>query len=281
MTLRSILIAGSLTLGATTRLAAQKKPAFDFTIANIMRGPEVYGREPVDVRWTLDGKWVYFTWLEPGADWRLADATISREHRDGFDAGTRAEGEPEPIFADAARPSPDGKTRLVASGGTITIVDAATGTKHVVARSTVPKTNVTFSADGRDVLYTEGNNAFAISLDSSLVRQLTDIRAGGDSAAGVAAQAGAARGGGGGRGGGRGGAANSVSATAPTIRRARNALPSPHSSKRSFRSSATAPSRTASTAPRRGGRGGGGGRGGRGGGGQRRCTPISGSAQFR
>ena len=270
MTLRSILIAGSLTLGATTRLAAQKKPEFDFTIANIMRGPEVYGREPAAVRWTLDGKWVYFTWLPAGSDWRLP----VRQYRVSTATGSKPEpvprSEPQPIFADAARPSPDGKTRLVAGGGTITIVDASTGTKHEVARSLVRKANVTFSADGRDVLYTEGNNAFAISLDSSLTRQLTDIRAGGDSAAGVGVvQAGAARGGGGGRGlvGGRGGATNSVSGNGAdsSIRLQRSALAAQQQSlfqvvrDRAFQDSVT---RAESG---RGGRGGGGGRGGRGG----------------
>ena len=51
-------------------LAAQA-PKFDFTIANIMRGPEVFGREPQNVRWSADGQWIYFQWLEPGSDWRL------------------------------------------------------------------------------------------------------------------------------------------------------------------------------------------------------------------
>ena len=216
LTPRSILIVGSLALGTTTRASAQKKPGFDFTIANIMRGPEVYGREPTAVRWTLDGKWVYFTWLEAGSDWRLP----VRQFRVSTAPGSKPElvprAEPQPIFADAARPSPNGKTRLVVTGGTITLVDAATGAMHEVARSLIPKANVAFSADGRSVLYTEGNNAFAISLDSSLTSQLTDIRVGGDSAAGTGiVQAGAARdGGGGGRGlgGGRGaGAASPVS----------------------------------------------------------------------
>ena len=43
---------------------------FDLSIKNIMRGPEVYGREPAQVRWTPDGQWIYFLWLPPGTDWR-------------------------------------------------------------------------------------------------------------------------------------------------------------------------------------------------------------------
>jgi dipeptidyl aminopeptidase/acylaminoacyl peptidase len=195
-----------MVVGSATRVAAQQKSAFDFTIANIMRGPELYGREPANVRWTLDGKWVYFMWLEPGSDWRLP----VRQFRVSTTPGSKPErvpqGSPEPTFADAGRPSPDGRTRLVATGGTIAIVDVASGTRRVLERSTLPKANVSFSASGRDILYTEGNNAFALSLDSTSTRQLTDIRvAGGDSTQTSVAQAGGVRGGGG--RGGRGGVA--------------------------------------------------------------------------
>src|SRR5688572_24629763 len=43
---------------------------FDFTIKNIMRGPELYGRPPQQVSWSADNRWIYFRWVEPGADWR-------------------------------------------------------------------------------------------------------------------------------------------------------------------------------------------------------------------
>src|SRR5678815_864748 len=43
---------------------------FDFTIKNIMRGPELYGRPPANVRWSADGRWIHFNWNEPGTDWR-------------------------------------------------------------------------------------------------------------------------------------------------------------------------------------------------------------------
>ena len=35
-----------------------------------MRGPELYGRQPQNVRWSADSRWIYFTWLEPGTNWR-------------------------------------------------------------------------------------------------------------------------------------------------------------------------------------------------------------------
>ena len=33
-------------------LAAQQQSTFDLSVRNIMRGPELYGREPSQVRWT-------------------------------------------------------------------------------------------------------------------------------------------------------------------------------------------------------------------------------------
>src|SRR3954468_16616264 len=55
---------------AATAVAQTPAKPFDFSIRNIMRGPELYGRQPSDVRWSADSKWIYFTWLEPGSDWR-------------------------------------------------------------------------------------------------------------------------------------------------------------------------------------------------------------------
>src|SRR4029078_827363 len=65
--MRKILLAALI----AAPLSAQQAPStFDFSIKNIMRGPELYGRQPADVRWSADSKWIYFTWLEPGTDWR-------------------------------------------------------------------------------------------------------------------------------------------------------------------------------------------------------------------
>ena len=57
-------------LFAALPLAAQQSKPFDFSIKNIMRGAELYGRHPDNIHWSADSKWIYFTWLEPGTDWR-------------------------------------------------------------------------------------------------------------------------------------------------------------------------------------------------------------------
>ena len=196
--------------------AAAQQPRFDFTIANIMRGPEVYGREPQNVRWTADGQWIYFTWLEPGSDWRLPSKQFRVRAQPGAKPETVAPSDVAAVqFADAGVRSADGRRRLYVNGGTIVVHDVPTRASRIVAQTLEPKSNATFSADGRQVFYTAGDNVFAISLDSGAVRQLTDIRlqaAGGGAAASTT----------GGRGaGGRGAVIDSASSRAALERQQR------------------------------------------------------------
>src|SRR5437016_8253954 len=46
----------------TGRMTAQRR--FTLTIDSIMRGPELYGWEPQDVRWSGDSSRVYFSWKQ-------------------------------------------------------------------------------------------------------------------------------------------------------------------------------------------------------------------------
>ena len=64
----TLVIAGSLQAQQVARVS--NGDGFDFSIKNIMRGPELYGRPPANVRWSADGKWIYFNWNVAGADWR-------------------------------------------------------------------------------------------------------------------------------------------------------------------------------------------------------------------
>ncbi|MDB4909632.1 MAG: peptidase dipeptidylpeptidase domain protein [Gemmatimonadetes bacterium] len=62
------LAGGVASLGAQTPAAqpAPPKSAFDFSIKGIMRGHEMVGRAPSDVRWSADNRWIYFSWNAPG-----------------------------------------------------------------------------------------------------------------------------------------------------------------------------------------------------------------------
>ena len=68
MKIKSILVVGALLSPIVAESQAASR--FELTIPNIMRGPELYGREPQNPRFTPNGEYIYFNWLPPGTDWR-------------------------------------------------------------------------------------------------------------------------------------------------------------------------------------------------------------------
>ncbi|MBL0940300.1 MAG: prolyl oligopeptidase family serine peptidase [Gemmatimonadaceae bacterium] len=166
-------------------LSAQTAPAanattFDFSIANMMRGPEHYGREPQNVRWHADGQWLYFQWTPAGSVWNAQ----SRPYRVRAVAGSAPEVVTDahmdsvaPLLADGIL-SPDRRTSLVNSGGDLYLVDVRRATARALTSTVVAETNARWSADGSRVLFVRDGNAFSIELATGATTQLTDIRNG-------------------------------------------------------------------------------------------------------
>src|SRR5581483_827587 len=206
--LRIRLVLMTLAAAASNAAQAQTPSRFDLTIANIMRGPEHYGREPQNVRWSPDGQWIYFMWLPPGTDWR----ETPKPYRVRAQAGATPErvGDADwdriqPLVADGAM-SHDGSRKITAVAGDLWLVDLKASTARRLTTTVAAESNPAFSADERRAFFVRDGNAWSIDLTSGETRQLTDIRTGGEA---VAAQAGA--GGRGGRGGGGRGAPPPVS----------------------------------------------------------------------
>src|SRR5580698_9679780 len=192
----------TLILGQTS---AQKK--FALTIDNIMRGPELYGNEPVAPRWSEDGQRVYFQWKQANEPRVKPDDTYVVS-RDG--SGLRKLSEEEtknlpPAFGSRTR---DRKRIAYAENGDIFIYDFLVGAKRQVTKTADAETNPQFTLDEKRVTFMRGGNLYVMSLDTGLLEQLTDIRAAVVEGAPAAPAAGAGgRGGGGGRGGRGGGGA--------------------------------------------------------------------------
>src|ERR1019366_4734061 len=126
-------------------VAAQQPSTFDFSIKNIMRGPELYGRQPQEVQWTADNKWIYFMWLEPGSSWQ---ETMKR-FRVRAVPGARPE-RVSPAAFDSAGPlvtsgdrSSNGRYEAVEYNGDIYVTDLQTATTRrltqTIARETQPQ----------------------------------------------------------------------------------------------------------------------------------------------
>ena len=164
----------------TPDAAFGQRSGFDFTIANIMRGAEVYGREPQRVRWSADGRWIYFYWNPPGTKWSeplwpyrvqaVAGATPQRL----TEAQTDSAG---PLFADGTY-TRDRRMKAVAYEGDLYILDTRTPSVRRLTQTVAIESNPSISGDGAGVYFVRDNNVFYIDLARSFVRQITDVRNG-------------------------------------------------------------------------------------------------------
>ena len=145
-----------------------------------MRGTEVFGREPQDVRWSADGQWIYFRWLPPGTSWKeslkpyrvraVANATPETMTDASWDSSGA-------LFGDGSL-SIDGRWKAVSSQGDLYLLDMTKGTARRLTQTREAETSPQLSVDGRRVYFASGNNAYSIELDGGLIRQLSDIRTG-------------------------------------------------------------------------------------------------------
>ncbi len=163
-----------------TPLAAQQPSTFDFSIKNMMRGPELYGRQPQDVRWSADSKWIYFTWLEAGSDWR----ETPKRFRVRAAAGSKPERVSPAAFdsvgalVTVGELSSNGRYQAVEYGGDIYVTDMQRGSTRRLTQTVVREHDPEFSRDASKVYYISSNNVYSIDLNGGLIRQLTDLRAG-------------------------------------------------------------------------------------------------------
>ena len=180
--MRRLLLA--LALLTAPSLGAQQ---FDLSVRNIMRGPELYGREPAQVRFTADGRWIYFRWLQAGAKWN--------EEMKPFRVAAVAGSVPEqvtdahmdsvmPMLAGGRR-ARDGRREIVSTVGDIflrtrsaTVRGASSVAVRRLTQTNALESDAKFSLDEREILFVRDNNVYAFDIASGLTRQLTDIRSG-------------------------------------------------------------------------------------------------------
>ncbi|MCA0377264.1 MAG: prolyl oligopeptidase family serine peptidase [Gemmatimonadetes bacterium] len=173
------LTAGLAHLGSPTVRAVHAQ-SFDFSIANIMRGPEHYGREPGNVAWTADGQWLYFQWAPAGAAWNA----LMRPYRVRAAAGAQPEAVSDAHMDSMAVALSDGVSdrartrRAFAVRGDLYIRTLRTGAVRRLTQTNAIESDPRFTADDKGLLYLREGNAFVVDLASGDTRQLTDLRDG-------------------------------------------------------------------------------------------------------
>jgi Tol biopolymer transport system component len=174
MKIKSIIVVGAL---LSPVVAESQASRFDLSIPNIMRGPELYGREPQNPRFTPNGEYIYFNWLPPGTDWR----ETTKPYRVRAQAGARPERVTEaqmdsvgPSLADGAISS-DGQRRVVSYNGDLHLVDLRTGTtRRLTDTPAITESNPTFAGSGNRIFFLrDGQNVMSLDLDTPLIRQVT------------------------------------------------------------------------------------------------------------
>ena len=177
-------------------LNAQTARKFALTIDNIMRGPNLVGYEPAQVRWSGDSRQIYFEWKQASQKEDEPMDTYA-VNRDGTGLHKLSEEEAKAAPPAAGDVSPDRGRIVYARQGDVFLYDNTSGQTRQLTRTTEVESNPRFLRDGKRIALTRGNNLYVLSLEDGSLVQMTDIRSEGAPAAGAPA--------GGGRGG-RGGA---------------------------------------------------------------------------
>src|SRR5207245_2460463 len=132
-------------------------------IKGIMRGHDMVGRAPSDVRWSADNRWIYFSWNPPG--------TPTREPLQPYRVRAEAGAVPESLSIaqmDSAGPlaatgdlSASRTMRAVEWNGDIFVVTLHTGAVRRVTKTVANETDPHFDRDAKHVFFVRGNNAFS------------------------------------------------------------------------------------------------------------------------
>ena len=165
---------GLMTTSVLTRQAPA--PTFPLTVDSIMRGPELVGNPPNNLRWSGDSKELYFEWLIPKDD--LPSTWVV-----GREGGTpRRLTDAERQRAPLANGQWDARRRRIlgVDRGDIVVIDSVTRTRIDVTRTTGTESNPRWARGETHVTFVRDNNLFIVPIETVAggnVVQLTDVSA--------------------------------------------------------------------------------------------------------
>ncbi|HML15669.1 MAG TPA: DPP IV N-terminal domain-containing protein, partial [Bryobacteraceae bacterium] len=162
----------ALLLGEMSGLPAQQK--FLMTIDNLMRGPGLYGYEPTGVRWSGDGREIYFLWKQAAdaIDHPLDTYVVNR---DGSGLRKLSDEESKLAPPPAGNHTRDRKRTVYSLDGDIFIYDFSTGARTQLTKTEDNETNPAFTHDEQHVAFTRGGNLYVMALATGMIEQMTDI----------------------------------------------------------------------------------------------------------
>lgn len=165
-------------IGLTAAVSTEQAPAakFPLTVDSIMRGPELVGNPPNNLRWSGDSKDLYFDWLMPKED-QPATWVVSR---DG--GAPRRLSDVERRLAPPANGQWDAARRRIlgVDRGDIVVIDTVARKRIDVTRTTGNESNPRWARGETHVTFVRDNNLFIVPVESvsaGAIVQLTDVSA--------------------------------------------------------------------------------------------------------
>ncbi len=173
-----VLGAGALTAGQSgpgqaPRAAAP--PRFALTVDNIMRGPDLVGYPPSDLRWSGDSSVLYFEWRKPGEE----EASTYAVGRDGGPPRKLSDEERKRVPPAGGEWDRARRRVLFVDDGDIVMVDAVAGRRRQITRTTAREASPRWARQDTHVTFVRDGNLFIVPVDGAgdqLVVQLTDVR---------------------------------------------------------------------------------------------------------
>ena len=162
-------------LTISTPSAQTNPPAsrVEMTVDSIMRGPDLVGYPPTDLRWSGDSSKLYFEWRKP------------REEEASTYVVDKTGGTPRKLSKEEAKNAPPANGRwdkarkrlLFTDGGDVVIYDTTTGRRRQVTKTSEGEANARWARNDTHITYVSGGNLFIMPVDGSgtLVTQLLDV----------------------------------------------------------------------------------------------------------
>lgn len=141
------------------------------TVDHIMQDPKWMGVSPDNVFWDQVNERIYFDW-NPDSEALNAQFSISTSNLSPQRVG---EGEVRARVR-AAVADPSKKKLVYSKNGDIYLFDRVSSQEKRLTRTIQAETSPKFSRDGKRVIFRQGNNLFAVSLENGLLEQLTNIK---------------------------------------------------------------------------------------------------------
>ena len=137
-------------------------PAFPLTVDSIMRGPELVGNPPNNLRWSGDSKELYFEWRMPKDDSRDVGRRPRRRRAAAADAT------PSGACAPLANGQWDATRRRIlgVDRGDIVIIDTVARKRIDVTRTTGNESSPRWARGETHVTFVRDNNLFIVPVES-------------------------------------------------------------------------------------------------------------------